>query len=84
VAEPPVVNASPLIFLARAELLDLLRLAAETVVVPTSVTTEIQRRGPIDITAQALQNTAWIVSVEDPPIPQLIQAWTLVKVNRLF
>jgi predicted nucleic acid-binding protein len=77
VAEPPVVNASPLIFLARAGLLDLLRLSAETVMVPTSVTTEIHRRGPDDITAQALQNTAWVVAVEDPPIPQLIQAWDL-------
>jgi len=77
VAEPPVVNASPLIFLSRAGLLDLLRLIAETVMVPTSVTAEIQRRGPVDITAQALQNTAWVVAVEDPPIPQLIQAWDL-------
>jgi predicted nucleic acid-binding protein len=77
VAEPPVVNASPLIFLSRAGLLDSLRLIAETVMVPTSVTTEIQRRGPVDIIAQALQNAAWIVAVEDPPIPQLIQAWDL-------
>jgi hypothetical protein len=77
VAEPPVVNASPLIFLPRAGLLDLFGLIAETVLVPTFVTTEIQRRDPIDITAQPLQNTAWIVSVEDPPIPRLIQAWDL-------
>jgi len=77
VAEPPVVNASPLIFLARAGLLDLLRLIAETVMVPTSVTTVIQRRGPVDIIAQALQNTTWVVAVEYPPIPLLIQAWDL-------
>jgi predicted nucleic acid-binding protein len=77
VAEPPAVNASPLIFLARAGLLDFLQLVAETIIVPTSVLVEIQRRGPTDITAQALQNTAWIVCIEDPPIPQLIQAWDL-------
>jgi predicted nucleic acid-binding protein len=77
VAEPPVVNASPLIFLARAGLLDSLRLITEIVMVPTSVAAEIQRRGPTDITAQALQNMTWIVRVEDPPIPPLIQAWDL-------
>jgi len=77
VAEPPVVNASPLIFLARGDLLDLLQLAGDTVVVTTSVATEIRRRGPADLTAQAIQNTAWVVLVEDPPIPGLIQAWDL-------
>jgi predicted nucleic acid-binding protein len=77
VAEPPAVNASPLIYLARAGLLDLLQLIAETVMVPASVTDEIQRRGPSDITAQAIQNTAWIVRIEDPPIPRQIQAWDL-------
>ena len=76
-AEPPVVNASPLIFLARGDLLDLLQLAGDTVVVTTSVATEIRRRGPADLTAQAIQNTAWVVLVEDPPIPGLIQAWDL-------
>jgi predicted nucleic acid-binding protein len=77
VAEPPAVNASPLIFLARGGLLDFLQLVAETIMVPTSVLVEIQRRGPTDITAQALQNTAWIICIEDPPIPRLIQAWDL-------
>jgi predicted nucleic acid-binding protein len=77
VAEPPAVNASPLIFLVRGGLLDFLQLVAETIMVPTSVLVEIQRRGPTDITAQALQNTAWIICIEDPPIPRLIQAWDL-------
>jgi predicted nucleic acid-binding protein len=77
VAEPPAVNASPLIFLARAGLLDFLQLVAETIMVPTSVLMEIQRRGPTDITVQALQNAAWIVYIEDPPIPRLLQAWDL-------
>ena len=76
-AEPPAVNASPLIYLARAGLLDFLQLVAETVVVPAAVTDEIRRRGPTDITVQALQNTAWIVRIDDLPIPRVIQAWDL-------
>ncbi len=45
--------------------------------VPTSVAAEIQRRGPTDLTTQAIQNTAWVVLIEDPTIPGLIQAWDL-------
>ena len=49
-AEPPAINASPLIYLARAGLLDFHQLVAETVVVPAAVIDEIQRRGLTDIT----------------------------------
>ena len=74
-AEPPVVNASPLIFLAGAGLLDFLRLIAETALMPASVADEIHRRGLTDVSAQALQNNTWIIRIEDPPIPRIIQAW---------
>ena len=77
VAEAPAVNASPLIYLARAGLLDFLQLVAERVVVPAAVIDEIQRRGLTDITVQALQNTAWVVRIDNPPIPRVIQAWDL-------
>ena len=53
-ADRPAVDASPLIFLARARLLDLLQLVAAEVVVPAPVAAEIARRGPDDATAQAL------------------------------
>ena len=76
-AERPAVNASPLILLARGGFLDLLKLAGDEVVVPTRVATEIQRRGPDDPTARALADTPWLVCIETPTIPDLIQAWAL-------
>lgn len=76
-AERPVVNASPLILLAKAGVLDLLKLAGEEVLVPGTVTMEIHRRGPTDPTVQAIENSPWLTIVEPLPIPALIQAWDL-------
>jgi predicted nucleic acid-binding protein len=68
VAESEVVNASPLIFLSRAGLIDLLQLISAEVIVPESVATEIEVRGKRDSTAQALANTSWLVVTQTPPI----------------
>lgn len=68
VAETAAVNASPLICLCRAGLSDLLRLAAEMVVVPASVAREILARGPGDLTAGVLIDSPWLKQVEDPVI----------------
>ena len=76
-AERPAINASPLIFLARAGLLDLLRLVADEVVVPEAVAAEILQKGPDDVTAQAIRQTAWLVIVTPPPVPAIIQSWGL-------
>lgn len=75
--ERPAVNASPLIFLTGADLLDLLRIAGQTVVVPATVAAEIQRRGPADPTAQAIAGTPWLTVIETLAIPSLVQAWDL-------
>jgi len=75
----PVVNASPLIFLARADLIDLLRLVGDMVVVPSSVASEVLRRGSTDPAAQAIVTTPWTNTVETGAIPELIQAWDLGK-----
>jgi predicted nucleic acid-binding protein len=77
VAERPAVNASPLIFLAGAELLNLLRLAGDEVIVPIAVAEEINQRGPNDPTARAMDETAWLVIKETPPVPPIIHAWGL-------
>ena len=76
-AERPAVNASPLIFLVGADLLDLLRLAGDEIIVPTPVAEEIKRRGTQDPTAQALKQANWLLITEAPPIPPIIQAWGL-------
>lgn len=75
--KPAVVNASPLIHLARADLFDLLRLAGDDVFVTDAVSTEILARGPDDVTARAINQTDWITRVENPPVPPNVQNWDL-------
>lgn len=76
-AERPATNASPLIFLSRAGLVDLLQLEGNQIVVPKPVFEEIQRRGSDDPTVQAIEKTNWLCVVEPPPIPDTIRAWDL-------
>lgn len=76
-ADRPAVNASPLIFLTRANLLDILRLAGPDIVVPAPVADEILREGPEDPAARALRTTPWMAIVDPPPIPPVVQAWDL-------
>src|SRR5215208_962204 len=77
VAEPPVVNASPLIFLSRAGLIYLLQLVSSEIIVPEAVHAEIEVRGHSDPAAQTLANTSWLVVTQTPTVPPQIQAWGL-------
>jgi predicted nucleic acid-binding protein len=74
VAEPPAINASPLIFLSRAGLIDLLLLISEKIIVPETVAAEIGMRGMTDPTAQAITNTPWLLVTQTPPVPAQIQS----------
>lgn len=76
-AEKPAVNASPLIFLARADLLNLLKVAGDEIVIPAAVAREIQQRGPDDPTVQAIEKTSWLAVVPTPSIHSQIQVWDL-------
>lgn len=76
-AERAVVNASPLIFLSRAGLIDLLQIVSSEVIVPEAVASEIEVRGQSDITARALTTTSWLIVTQTPPIPPQIHAWGL-------
>ena len=76
-AERPVVNSSPLIFLSNGGLLELLQLAGSEVVVPMAVAIEIQRRGQTDTTVQAIERTPWLTVVETPQVADEILNWDL-------
>lgn len=76
-SSPPVVNASPLIYLAHADLTELLRVEGPLVHVTRTVSEEILRRGPQDPTAQILKNTPWLSEVEPvAPSPKVL-SWRL-------
>jgi predicted nucleic acid-binding protein len=77
VAERPATNASPLIFLSRAGLLDLLQLEGSEIVIPKSVAEEIQRRNSDDPTVRAIEKTTWLRIVEPSPVPETIRTWDL-------
>jgi predicted nucleic acid-binding protein len=76
-AERPAVNASPLIYLSRAGLIELLALVGSELVVPRAVADEIGKRGGDDPTVRALASYSPLVVVETPPVPSIIQAWDL-------
>ena len=69
-AERAVVNASPLIFLSRAGLLDLVQLLSSEIIVPEIVATEIEVRCKSD-------PSAWLLVTQTPPVTPQIQAWGL-------
>ena len=72
-----VVNASPLIFLARIDRLDLLVSLAKLLVVPEAVIREIQAGSDRDGTADQLKALPSIFQVDDRPLPERIRLWDL-------
>lgn len=76
-AERPAVNASPLILLADAKLLDFLLLAGPEIVVPRPVADEIRAGGGADAAVTALDTIPWLSVVDPPIVPSVIQAWDL-------
>lgn len=77
VAEPAVINASPLIFLSRAGLIDLLQILSPTILVPQVVAAEVQVRDTSDPTVHALSTVSWLIVTETPSVPPEIQSWGL-------
>jgi predicted nucleic acid-binding protein len=72
-----VVDASPLIFLAKVGQLELLRAGVSDVEVPDAVLREVAARGPADPVLQQVQNAPWLKIVVAMPTPPHILAWNL-------
>ena len=71
------MNASPLIFLTKVGLLEVLHQQAVPVLVPDVVMAEISSLGPGDPAVQAVQQTGWIRVVPAPPAPRSVTTWKL-------
>ena len=76
-ADRAIINASPLIFFSRSLRLQLLRAFADEVWVPEPVAAEILRRGNRDVSARAIQETAWLTVHPAGTTPDTIAAWRL-------
>lgn len=72
-AEPSVVDASPLIILAQGGYLDLLHTEEGQVFVPRQVLREVLRPGISDAAVRALRSLAWLEVVEAGPIPRVVR-----------
>lgn len=76
-SETAVVNASPLIYLARTQFLHLFQLAPPEVLIPRAVAAEVAARGSSDPAACALAETPWLRQVEAASIPGEVLGWDL-------
>lgn len=75
--DPAIVNASPLILLAKAGRLGLLRALGRDLIVPDAVVEELRVKGSDDPVAQSIENAAWLRVVSVTATPQSVVAWRL-------
>lgn len=71
------VNASPLIYLSKSRLLNLLEVAAGRLVIPRMVLNELSVKEAVDGCLQRVLNMPTIQIVEHIDIPPVIQEWDL-------
>jgi predicted nucleic acid-binding protein len=70
--KPAVLNASPLIVLARAGYLDLVPKLVSSVVIPRAVATEVSAGPPEDPAVSFLARSSWLTVVDlNPPLSPL-------------
>jgi predicted nucleic acid-binding protein len=72
-----IVNASPLILLAKVGQLDLLRAGVPEIIVPDAVLREVGARGPADPVFLEIQRASWLKIVTAPPTPLEVLVWDL-------
>lgn len=71
------VNTSPLVFLARAGLMEMLREGAADVAVPSAVLQELEAHGRDDPAVKELGSHGWIKVVPAPEVHPSMTAWDL-------
>src|SRR5262249_7161619 len=72
-----IVNASPLILLAKVGQLDLLRAGVPEIIVPDAVLGEVSARGPTDPVLLEVQRASWLKVVPAPRTPPEVLVWDL-------
>jgi predicted nucleic acid-binding protein len=72
-----IVNASPLIFLAKVGQLDLLRAGVPEIIITDVVLREVGARGPTDPAFQEVQRTTWLKIIPAPSTPRPVLVWSL-------
>jgi predicted nucleic acid-binding protein len=72
-----VVNASPLIFLTKVGLLQVLHEPSVPALVPDVVLAEVGRLDPDDPTVRAVHQSHWIRVVPTPAVPHVVLVWDL-------
>lgn len=75
--KPAVLNASPLILLARAGYLDLVGKLVSPVVIPRAVAMEINAGPPEDLAVRFLAQRSWLSVVDLTPALSPIAIWRL-------
>lgn len=71
------INASPIIFLAQAGLLDMLRFAAAEIRLTAAVEQEIRKKPASDLAVMAVADRRWFKAIPNPIIPPVIADWGL-------
>ena len=72
-----IVNASPLILLAKAGQLDLLRAGVPEIIVPDAVLREVSARGPADPVLLEVRRASWLKVAPASPTPPEVLVWNL-------
>jgi predicted nucleic acid-binding protein len=74
---PAIVDASPLILLAKAGRLELLRALGRDLIVPDAVADELRAKGSDDPVVQSVGNAAWLRVLSVPATRESVVAWRL-------
>ena len=76
-AEVAIINASPLILLARGRHIELLPLFFKHILIPRPVADEILVRGELDVTVAVMRKAEWLEIIDVNVIPRSIEMWGL-------